>query len=347
MDYIYFKCSKDYRIYYYKIMITHNLTKPCLFLLLLLSSACSMIGSNSTLEDSSFVIGETLGAKGLVAITGTSSSGNQIYLLDLDKKVVSEFITEPGNNAYPAFSPDGSQLIFVSNRSGRSEVYLALADGSDPEQVTFNESEKFYPFWSPDGQTIYFTQAPSSTKSNIFAISMSDIKNKKYSARNVTKHSGRNTAGNISSDGQSLAFTTDRSFPGWEICILNLLDSTENCLLNKKPDTFCKPKWANTTNTFAYSFGYNTQIDLGLYNPATQSSSQLTHLTDKSYEPAWSNDDKYMIFSNDPASSNTERYGLKIMRFADNQIADLLQSQDLSLEYISWKDSNSTNLSAH
>ncbi len=299
-------------------------------------SACSL--NQPGVEDNTFTVGDTLGASGLVAITAQSASDQQIYLLDLDSKTVSGLITGPGSNAYPAFSPDGSQLLFVSDRSGKSEVYLSSSDGQNPQQITSDETQKFYPFWSPDGQTIYFTKAPSSTKSNIFSMEMSDIKNKIFKAKNVTNQPGRNTAGNISRDGNSLAYTTDRSFPGWEICILNLSDSSDSCVLNKKPDTFCKPKWAYTSDTFAYSFGQETQIDLGQYNPATKQSSQLTHLTDKSYEPAWSQDDQYIIFSNDAQSPATERYGLKIMRFSDNKTADLLQSDDLSLIYISWKD---------
>lgn len=304
----------------------------------LVLSSCCMKKSPPKLEESTFTVGETLGAKGLVAITATSAAGQQIYLLDLDSKAVTDFITSPGNNAYPAYSPDGTQLVFVSDRSGKSEVYLASADGQNPEQITFNDSQKFYPFWSPDGQTIYFTNASSSTKSNIFSIAMADIQNKTYTTKNVTKQSGRNTAGNISKDGISLAYTTDRSFPGWEICILNLADSSDNCVLNKKPDTFCKPKWANTTNTFAYSTGYDTAIGIDLYDPATKQSSPITQLTDKSYEPAWSKDDHYIIFSNDARNSATEQYDLKILRFADNTVADLLQADGLSLEYISWKN---------
>jgi Tol biopolymer transport system component/DNA-binding winged helix-turn-helix (wHTH) protein len=59
----------------------------------------------------------------------------------------------------PAYSPDGSQIAFVSNRSGAQEIWLAKADGSGPVQLTSlrGKPEATWPRWSPDGRRIVFT----------------------------------------------------------------------------------------------------------------------------------------------------------------------------------------------
>jgi eukaryotic-like serine/threonine-protein kinase len=65
----------------------------------------------------------------------------------------------PGSAVYedfPAFSPDGRQISFVSNRTGRNQIWTANADGSDPRQVTFHEDTAISPQWSPDGQRLAF-----------------------------------------------------------------------------------------------------------------------------------------------------------------------------------------------
>ena len=62
----------------------------------------------------------------------------------------------------PRFSPDGKQLVFVSDRSGEDNLWLANADGSDSKQLSKrNDGELISPVWSRDGQTIYVSQLAS------------------------------------------------------------------------------------------------------------------------------------------------------------------------------------------
>jgi Tol biopolymer transport system component len=56
------------------------------------------------------------------------------------------------------FSPDGRTLAFVSNESGRNEVYLApfRADGSVGPAVAVSSGPGISPRWRPDGKALYF-----------------------------------------------------------------------------------------------------------------------------------------------------------------------------------------------
>ncbi len=53
-------------------------------------------------------------------------------------------------------SPDGRYLYFASARSGKSQIWRALADGTDPEQVTNDEWSNYFPHLSPDGTRMVF-----------------------------------------------------------------------------------------------------------------------------------------------------------------------------------------------
>ena len=48
------------------------------------------------------------------------------------------------------------QIAFHSGRDGDDEIYVMDADGSNVQQLTFNESDDVYPAWSPDGSRIAF-----------------------------------------------------------------------------------------------------------------------------------------------------------------------------------------------
>lgn len=57
----------------------------------------------------------------------------------------------------PRFSPDGSQVAFVSTRTGWEEIWVAKSDCANPTQLThFNQLGVGSPRWSPDGERIVF-----------------------------------------------------------------------------------------------------------------------------------------------------------------------------------------------
>jgi TolB protein len=49
----------------------------------------------------------------------------------------------------PDFSPDGRVIIYTSNRTGNTQLFMSLADGSEEWRITQDSWSYFQPKWSP------------------------------------------------------------------------------------------------------------------------------------------------------------------------------------------------------
>jgi TolB protein len=77
--------------------------------------------------------------------------------LDADGTAVLARLTDsPGYDAECSYSPDGNEVLFVSDRDGDPDIYVMKADGSNVRQLTNEPGYDGGPFFSPDGQWITY-----------------------------------------------------------------------------------------------------------------------------------------------------------------------------------------------
>ncbi len=106
----------------------------------------------------------------------------------------------------PEYSPDGRQIVFKSNRSGRLEIWACGHDGTNPSQLTFRAGENtFLPRWSPDGRHILFTSNPDGNN-DLFLIDSEG-----GPTRRLTSEPSNEVAAVFSHDGRWIYFHSDRT----------------------------------------------------------------------------------------------------------------------------------------
>lgn len=64
--------------------------------------------------------------------------------------------SHPGEESFPVFSPDGSQIAFSRQIGGNWDVYVMPAGGGEARQITFHPRNDYATGWTPDGTSILF-----------------------------------------------------------------------------------------------------------------------------------------------------------------------------------------------
>jgi serine/threonine-protein kinase len=96
--------------------------------------------------------------RSLFFVESSPSTGRDIWVVSTDGDRKARAILEsPSNETGPAVSRDGRWLAYVSDKSGRDEVYvisLTGGPGARPAQVSTDGGTE--PFWSPAGNEIFY-----------------------------------------------------------------------------------------------------------------------------------------------------------------------------------------------
>ena len=81
--------------------------------------------------------------------------GTAIWILDMNSREVRPFLRSENQYTFPEFSPDGRWIAYVSDQSGREEVWVGSFPDHDQRLLVSNEGGTA-PAWSPDGSEIYY-----------------------------------------------------------------------------------------------------------------------------------------------------------------------------------------------
>jgi len=138
-----------------------------------------------------------------------SASESNLWLVDLARGGAIPLSSGPGRNDSPVWSPDGTRVIFSSNRDGNTDFFVKTVGDASPEQPFFRSPVPFKSpvSWSADGKWIIVTELDPGTTQNVWllpATGGNELKPLVVGPR-------RDLGGPVSPDGHWLAYLSDET----------------------------------------------------------------------------------------------------------------------------------------
>ena len=233
-----------------------------------------------------------------------------------------------------AWSPDGKHVVFVSNISGRNNLWTIPATGGWPLQLTISDQRQTSPAWSPDGKWVaYMSDYDGDEQWDIFLVSPvnGDVVNLTLSRETAEEDPA------WSPDGARLAYSTKpKVAPNAEIDVVDVLTRKTVHITRNTPKELSNsnPVWSHDGKWLAFTQSRADGKDSNIFL-AELATGKLTNLTQHEgehnyYASDFSPDGRKLLITSD-AANDYENVGLL----------------DISTKQIEWLTRDKWEISAH
>jgi len=144
----------------------------------------------------------------LVAVYRTLNGNLDVWLIDAARGVPTRFTFDAASDQRPVWSPDGSRIVFISNRKGIYNLYWKSSSGAGADELLLESDQTKGPTdWSSDGRFLLFRSLDPQTGYDLWVLPVSGSK-KPYP---FLKTPFEERDGQFSPDGKWIAYQSNES----------------------------------------------------------------------------------------------------------------------------------------
>ncbi len=191
----------------------------------------------------------------------------------------------PGEESWPRFSPDGTELAFTASYNGNPDVYVMPTMGGIPTRVTYQSFMDRMIDWHPDGEHVLFASGRQSGRQSFRKFFLVDkaggfpeILRIPYGELATYSPDGRHLA-YITKITENYPFKRYRGGLASDIIVYDLQhDTAENVTDRNAIDG--KPAWVGDKIYFLSDQGEHMRLNIWVYDPGEGSTRQITYFED-------------------------------------------------------------------
>ncbi len=228
-------------------------------------------------------------------LVGSGNSGNpEIFVADASGMM--QLTDYGGADHSPSWSPDGTQVAFVSDRDdpGNLDIYVMNADGSGVRRITTDEEVDAHPAWSPDGAQLAYQRSDGKGHWELFIIGVDGSGERQITRNNVSDESPA-----WSPDGTQLAF---ERFVGTNLEIFVMdVDGTSERQVTNLPGQDHAPVWSPDGKAIAFSRDADEDgtSDVWTVDVAGGEATQVTNGVNATVPVGWAADGLTLFFQSE------------------------------------------------
>lgn len=245
----------------------------------------------------------------------------EIYLMNADGSDLRRLTNNRVSDIFPSLSPDGTKIIFESNRrrvAGEppnvSDLFLMNTDGTEQTWLRRGSGAT----WSPDGTSIAFHASASGTglpatpypgsatvDSDVFIVSLGDFNDRTAVPRNITNNpTAVDDDPDWSPDGRTIIFTSHsaaedyKNATGAEIYAISADFTGKPKALTSNKYEERAPSWSPDGKriVFCCRRGTKPDFDICVMNADGSGERKLTNSPLGDLTPSWSPDGTKIVF---------------------------------------------------
>jgi len=200
---------------------------------------------------------------------------------------------QPGvKNAYPRWSKDRKRILYQSDRSGKWQLFVMNADGSEPKALTTGDANDNFPDWSPDNEHVAFVSDREGNE-EIYVMAMDGS-----GLVNLSSNPARDIHPYWAPDGKHLLFNSTRDVGRFQIYEV-AADGTGLRRLVESPDDDTCARIAPKGDCFVYLANLAAgRDDVMLRKRDGTGAKPVTSDTERDGWPAWTPDGR-VVYSSD------------------------------------------------
>ncbi len=211
--------------------------------------------------------------------------GGDIWLMPKAGGQAVQITHSPGEESWPKFSPDGTEIAFTANYNGNADVYVMPAKGGVPTRVTYASYTDRVVDWHPDGKRILFASRREASASRVNQFFLVDKKGGMPQRLAVPY----GELASFSPDGTKLAYITKitenypfKRYRGGltsDVIVFDLVaNKAENITNNMANDG--KPAWAGNKIYFLSDQAPDMRLNIWSYDTQSRTSKKITDFKD-------------------------------------------------------------------
>ncbi|RRJ95357.1 biopolymer transporter Tol [Opitutaceae bacterium TAV4] len=266
-------------------------------------------------------------------VAGTSARSALLAAADVAVKATS------GLNGY-----FNTRLAFISERSGKPEVYTSDLFAGEIRQITHDNALAVSPRWSPDGQGIIYTSYFRRGFPDIFKMDLNTLQRStlvsfkgtntgaRYSpngaqiamvlsgegnpelyisdsqgrgVRRLTRTASVEASPCFSPDGSQLVFTSDAA-GGPQLYVMSTAGGGASRLPTNLSRYCAEPDWSRANpNKIAFTVRIGSGFQIAVYDMSTRSAAVVSKAPNDAVEPSWLADGRHLIYTQRSANKRS------------------------------------------